>query len=115
MNTLDRPLTLKQERLAYRRAVQAILVVIFEKGPSEAALLVDSWWKRMETSEAFRTGLFMHHEPMNTAASLAKAAKAPSIQELGDLYVKIIENSMPKRRPRHKKEPALGSQSAHAA
>jgi hypothetical protein len=115
MSDLDRPLTLREERLAYRRAVQRILVVFFEKSPSEATSLVDSWWKRMGTGQAFRTGLFMHHEPINTAASLAKAAKAPAIRELGDQYVKIIQESMPKRRLRHKKENIAAAQSAHAA
>jgi len=115
MSDLDRILTLREERLAYRRAVRATLVAFFDKNASEATFLVDSWWKRMADGAAFRTGLFMHYEPVNTAAALANAPRTPAVRDLGERYAKIIEASMPKRRTRLKKERSVVSESAHAA
>jgi hypothetical protein len=98
MNSVERKLTLQQERLAYRRAVRLVLSAFFDKTPEEAATLVDRWWQRMGKGPVYRTGLFMHDEPLNTAADLAHSAKTPARHELSGAYEAILRECMPKKR-----------------
>jgi hypothetical protein len=102
MNILPRKLTLQQERLAYRRAVRNILCAFFNKSPEEADALVGAWWERMGEGQAYKTGFFMHDEPVNTAADLL-GVQAPSIGMLGEAYKTVLEEALPKRRVQQKK------------
>jgi hypothetical protein len=103
MKEIRHDLTLHQERLAYRRAVQRSLEVFFEKSASEAAQIVDAWWVRMECDSIFKTGFFMHYEPINTAADLAGWKHAPAMQDIAETYSKVIAEAMPKPRKSRKK------------
>ena len=115
MKTSERKLTANQERLAYRRAVQRSLEVFFEKTPEDAANLVERWWMRMIGTASYTTGLFMHDEPLNTAADLAGSRRAPAIREVSQRYSQIIAEAMPKLRKSRNKNSNDKSYAAHAA
>jgi hypothetical protein len=115
MSIAGSKLTLQQERLAYRRAVRLSLSAFFHKTPSEAQALVRSWWQRMGNGAAFKTGLFMHDEPLKTAAALANACEIPAMTAIEARYLEIIRESMPKGRGVKKAPAHPGARAAHAA
>ena len=115
MNTSVEKLTLRQERIAYRRAVKKTLSVFFHKTPQEAAALVSAWWDAMGHGDVYKTAIFMHDEPANTAADLAGVESVPSIRDLGEPYKQIIRDSMPKHRTTGRKHPENQSRTVRAA
>lgn len=115
MSLSESKLTLQQERTAYRRAVLSSLQVFFDKSPKEALALVDGWWERMGKGEVFSTGLFMHDEPINTAADLAGCKTVPAIRDIRETYSRIIAEAMPKPRKFTRKKPQDISPMARAA
>lgn len=60
-----------QKRMAYRAAVQASLEKFYLQRSPVSHKLVDEWWQRISKTSAFASGLFMHPEPINTAARIA--------------------------------------------
>jgi hypothetical protein len=115
MSRVKFKLTLQQERIAYRRAVLLSLEAFFGKSPREALALVDAWWERMGRGEVYRTGLFLHDEPINAAADLAGSKEAPAIRDVADAYARIIDASMPKPRRSRIKPQAEALPMARAA
>jgi hypothetical protein len=102
---VERKITLNQERLAYKRAVRMTLCAFFYKTEQEARELVEAWWQRMGHDAAYTTAIFLHDEPVNTAAALAGIDRVPSISTLGPEYERLIEASMPKRRDVQRQPP----------
>lgn len=66
-------MTNAQERRFYREAVQASLEQFYGKSHIEARKLVREWWGRLSETGVSDFGLFMHSEPINTAAGIAEA------------------------------------------
>ncbi len=60
--------TESQNRMAFRFAVQACLEKFYREPAAES--IVSDWWDRIEKTSAFKSGLFMHSEPIDTAARL---------------------------------------------
>jgi len=108
-------MTMQQERLAYRRAVILCLERFFDKTPADSQEIVSAWWDRMGKDDVFRSGFFMHDEPINTAADLAGARQAPAIRDIADRYSAVIADSMPKSRKPHKLEVKRPRHMAQAA
>jgi hypothetical protein len=91
--TLTTPLTSAQERRFYREAVQASLERFYGKSKLEARQLVRGWWKRLTESGASDSGLFLHAEPINTAAGIAEVRVVPITAENRKAYHRILDQS----------------------
>jgi len=57
-----------QNRLAFRFAVKACLEEFYREPAAES--IVSAWWGRISGTSAFKSGYFMHSEPIDTAARL---------------------------------------------
>jgi hypothetical protein len=115
MSESGRKWTMQQERLAYRRAVSLCLERFFDKSPLEAREIVVAWWQRMGKGEVFTSGLFMHDEPINTAADLAGGLRAPAIRDISERYSAVIAEAMPKARKTRKLDSSRMTHAARAA
>ncbi len=91
--TLATQLTRTQEREFYRNAVLASLEQFYGKSKPEASKLVRDWWKRLAHSGAFASGLYLHSEPMNTAAGIAQAKVVPVTSKNRGAYHRILDES----------------------
>ena len=63
-------ITKEQARLFYRVAVESVMVEMYQAPAGVAKDLVANWWEFLVTTSAYTTGLFMHAEPVHTAADL---------------------------------------------
>ena len=97
-----------QWRKAYREAVQSVLVAFYRVPERRATDLVDSWWDRLKALQAFQSGIFMHDEPMTTAADLAKLPVIPIDSSNRDDYEKLLQRfePQPPRRSKHAEAPS---------
>ena len=95
-------LGLAQARPAYRRAVQLCLESFFGKSRQQAQSLVESWWEELKKDPIYKSGIFLHDEPLNTAADLAHADQPP--KDVQFRYENIIKNSLPRSRKKHAAE-----------
>jgi hypothetical protein len=102
MTESNNKMTMHQERLAYRRAVTLCLERFFEKSPLDSQEIVQAWWQRMGKGEVYTSGLFMHDEPINTAADLAGGLRTPAIRDVAEQYSAVIAEAMPKLRKSRK-------------
>jgi hypothetical protein len=91
--TFPNRLTDAQERKFYREAVRASLVAFYGKSELDSKRLVRDWWKRLSATSGFRTGLFLHSEPMNTAAGIARVGVVPITSKNRDSYHRILDES----------------------
>lgn len=87
-------MTKPQKRRAYREAVQASLIEFYQTPETESKRLVSTWWKRLSDTSAFKSGLFMHSEPINTAADLIDAEVIPITSEIRERYRRILSDSL---------------------
>jgi hypothetical protein len=96
-------MTRAQERRFYRDAVRASLETFYGKSKSEAAKLVRDWWARLIATKAFESGIFLHAEPVNTAANIAGARVIAITGENRTQYHRILDESrdlvLPKTMP----------------
>jgi len=79
-----------QMRLAYRLSVQACLEVYYGQPAADARANADAWWERLSKTSAFRSGYFMHPDPINTAGEIADK----QIVELNERNYKAYEQLM---------------------
>jgi hypothetical protein len=86
-------MTIAQERRFYREAVQASLQEFYGKSESESRKLVRNWWKRLSTTRAFISGIFMHSEPINTAAGIADVQVIALTSKNRQTYHRILDRS----------------------
>jgi hypothetical protein len=87
-------MTWPQERAAYRRTVAAVLVSLFEKDNKSADKMVHAWWERLSKTSAYRSGIFMHAEPLHTAADLMDIEKVRLTEDQRVRYVQLLQNIM---------------------
>jgi hypothetical protein len=87
-----------EHREAYRIAVEICLTRFFDQSPMRAAQLTQAWWERLASSADFASNLFLHEEPMHTAADLMHTIKAPSIARNREAYETILRDSLSKAR-----------------
>lgn len=88
--------TKSQERTIYRKAVQASLETFYGKSKPEAKRLVKGWWNRLSESDAFDSELFLHSEPINTAAGIADVRAVPITSANRQTYHRILNRSRDK-------------------
>ena len=69
--TFSARLTESQKKRAYREAGQASLIEFYGVAEPTSRNLVKAWWKRISDTSAFKSGLFMHAEPINTSFGLS--------------------------------------------
>jgi hypothetical protein len=88
-------LTIEQHKAAYRYRVERCVVQFFNVDEERATNLVSEWWARLaKHRRLFRSGLFMHDEPINTAAALLQV-KSRRMTKADDLvYEKIVDESL---------------------
>jgi hypothetical protein len=86
-------ITRAQELRFYRTAVQASLEQFYEKTRPEAARLVRAWWKRLSESGTLKSDLFLHDEPMNTAAGIADVRVIAITSKNREAYHRILNQS----------------------
>lgn len=91
--TSKRHITKAEERNFYREAVRASLQEFYGKSDAESRKLVSNWWKRLSTTKAFESGLFMHSEPINTAAGIAGVEVVPITSKNRENYHRILGKS----------------------
>ncbi len=115
MKESNHPMTMHQERLAYRRAVTLCLERFFDKSAQESQEIVEAWWQRMGKGKVYTSGLFMHDEPINTAADLAGGLRTPAIRDVAEQYAAVIAAAMPKLRKTHKVQVKRPRTMSHAA
>lgn len=80
-----------QERLAYRLAVRACLEVYYGQSVAESHANAEAWWERLSKSSAFKSGFFMHAEPINTAGEIADQPIVALNERNGEAYEKLLE------------------------
>jgi hypothetical protein len=86
-------MTRTQEKRFYRDAVQASLETFYGKSKPEAAKLVREWWTRLSATKAFESGIFLHSEPLNTAANIAGVPIIPISGQNRAKYHRILDKS----------------------
>ncbi len=91
--SLPNRITSAQERRIYREAVQGSLETFYGKSETEARKLVRNWWGRLKATGAFRSGLFLHAEPINTAAGIADAEAVSLTAKNRSAYHQILGKS----------------------
>ena len=118
-------MTKAQEHRFYRHAVQASLEHFYGKSELEARQLVKGWWGRLSEGGSLDSGLFLHAEPINTAAGVAEARAIPITAEIREAYHRILDQSreraiaqaktktMTRGRQPKKDDSAFGSQLVH--
>ena len=80
-----------EDRLAFRLAVRACLEVYYGQSVAESHANADAWWGRISTTSAFKSGFFMHSEPISTAARIAKRPYVELSEQDGEAYEKLLE------------------------
>jgi hypothetical protein len=80
-----------EDRLAFRLAVRACLEVYYGQSVAESHANSDAWWGRISTTSAFKSGFFMHSEPISTAARIAKRPYVELSEQDGEAYEKLLE------------------------
>jgi hypothetical protein len=86
-------LNVHQQRRFYKEAVERTLVQFYEQPKEAARQTVESWWKRLIPSRSYKTLLFMHDEPMNTAAALLRRDVIPITPTIAPRYIKMLDAS----------------------
>ena len=86
-------MTRAQEQRFYRHAVQASLEQFYRIAKPEASRLVRNWWKRLSESGALNSELFLHSEPINTAAGIAEMSVIPITSRNRETYHRILDQS----------------------
>ncbi len=86
-------MTRTQEKRFYRDAVQASLETFYGKSKPEAAKLVRDWWTRLSATKAFESGIFLHSEPLNTAANIAGVPIIPISGQNRAKYHRVLDKS----------------------
>jgi nucleoid DNA-binding protein len=86
-------MTKSQELRFYRNAVRVSLEQFYGKSRPEASRLVRDWWRRLSQSGAFHSELFLHAEPINTAAGIAEVRAIPITAKNRDAYHLILNQS----------------------
>lgn len=86
-------MTRTQERRFYRNAVQASLETFYGKSRPEANKLVRDWWSRLRSTKAFESGIFLHAEPMNTAANIADVSVIAITDDNRAVYHRLLDES----------------------
>lgn len=81
-----------RERLAYRLAVRACLEVYYGQSVAESHANAEAWWGRISTTSAFKSGFFMHSEPIGTAGRIAKKPHVELSEQDGEAYEKLLED-----------------------
>ena len=79
-----------REQQSYIEAVEASLEAFYGKSKIEAKRLVNEWWKRLSESKAVESGLFLHAEPINTAAGIAGVCVVQVTSENREAYHRIL-------------------------
>jgi len=87
-------MTLSQERAAYRRTVELVLTDFLQTDPKVAAGLVKDWWQRLSQTSAYKSGIFLHAEPLNTAADLAGVRPVRLESRERERYLELVEKAM---------------------
>ena len=80
-----------KKRVAYRAAVQACLETFYNQPTSTAKALVDAWWHRISERPSFHSGLFMHAEPINTAALIARQKVVEISEDNEAIYDRLLK------------------------
>jgi hypothetical protein len=86
-------MTIAQERKFYREAVRACLQEFYGIPENRSKTLTGSWWKRLSATQAFASGIFMHSEPMNTAAGIAGLQVIPLTSNNRQKYHRLLDRS----------------------
>ncbi len=86
-------MTRTQEKRFYRNAVQASLETFYGKSRPEATKLVSDWWSRLRSTRAFESGIFLHAEPMNTAANIADVSVIAITEDNRAVYHRLLDES----------------------
>lgn len=86
-------MTRTQEKRFYRNAVQASLETFYGKSRPEATKLVSDWWSRLRSTKAFESGIFLHSEPLNTAANIADASVIAITEDNRAVYHRLLDES----------------------
>jgi hypothetical protein len=86
-------MTRTQEKRAYRVAVQASLETFYGKSKPEATKLVRAWWSRLGLTRAFKSGVFLCTEAMNTAGHIAQVDVIAITAKNRDEYHRLLDES----------------------
>ena len=86
-------MTKTQEKRSYRIAVQASLETFYGRSKPEAMRLVREWWTRLKGTRAFESGIFLHAEPVVTAASIAGVGAIAITGQNRAVYHRILDES----------------------
>jgi hypothetical protein len=89
--TLPIRLNKTQKRRFYREAVQETLTKLYGKPESVSKQLVSDWWRRISDTEEFKSDLFMHSEPLHTAADIARTQTIRITPENEEVYQNILQ------------------------
>ena len=82
-----------REKAAYKAAVRACLEVFYAKSVPQAESLVEDWWERLAMTSAFKSGIFLHSEPINTAGRIAGREIVEINADNEDAYEQLLKAS----------------------
>jgi 7-keto-8-aminopelargonate synthetase-like enzyme len=116
--TFPSRMTESQKRLAFRAAVQASLERFYGQHAPESRMLLSAWWMRISTSSAFKSGLLMQDEPIDTAAKIVHRDAVKINAKTETVYAQLLQNAIqhrPARIPTVEPATAAPRMSAKAA
>jgi hypothetical protein len=96
-----------QNRLAFRFAVKACLEDFYREPAAES--IVSAWWGRISKTSAFKSGYFMHSEPISTAARLIDKTVVELSAEDEVAYEQLKEDAFRRAIRTNDKESAKGA------
>ena len=84
-------LNVSQQRRFYKTAVERTLVEFYSQPEEQARQTVESWWRRLTPTRAYKTLVFMHDEPMNTAAALVQKDVIAITTNVAPNYFRLLD------------------------
>jgi len=79
---------------AYKLAVSSTLSHVFELAPARAQDITEDWWNRLSKTSAMKSGIFLHSEPIKTAALLLGRERPALEGEARTSYRAILRESL---------------------
>jgi hypothetical protein len=90
----EKRISRKVRDVAYLRAVRLSLELLFQIDPGKSEDIALTWWSRLAQTPAIKSGIYLHVEPLQTAADLL-GVKRPVMNDADrQRYSKILSDSL---------------------
>ena len=79
---------------AFKLAVVQTMTHVFGTPASRAEAITGDWWSRLAATKAMKSGIFLHSEPIKTAAALLERASPKLDDDRRVQYAQILGRSL---------------------